>query len=183
MELQKGFMVPASEATTVTRIKAYLEQAGYKRASDSPICYKRGSILGSFTSFSPRSWQAEVNITTQPRAENETEVSVCLKVNTTGQWVTEKERDFWDTEFNSLEVAIHSGQMDDGGAAQASRTAALTGLKAAAVFTLVLFIVGVPVAILTVTLTGDTSLTYVGLIAGFAAGYAVLRCSWGVGRS
>jgi hypothetical protein len=128
MELSRRFDVPVPEETALTRIRTYLERAGYRPSSPTCVSYQRGSFLGAWYSFSPRSWQAELHLATEPKADGETHVTVALNVNTKGQLVTGKERGFWDTELDGLEAAARSGTTDDGKAAKASRTAALSSV-------------------------------------------------------
>ena len=112
MKLERTITVEESRSTLEARTIAYLEQAGYKQvSSQTSIIYRRGSIFGTWLSFSPKSWQ--VQATTQiVSSEKTSDVSIKFDVNSTGQLITEKERNFWNTELDGLEVAIRSGNID-----------------------------------------------------------------------
>jgi len=130
MELSRAFEVSVPEEIALTRMKTYLDQAGYRPSSPTRVSYQRGPLLGSRLSFSPRGWQAEIHLATEPKATDKTQVSVALNVNTKGQWLTARERGFWDTELDGLEAAAQSGTTDYGQAAKAAKTAARSSLLA-----------------------------------------------------
>jgi len=69
-----------------------------------------------------------VHLATEPKAEEMTQVSVALSVNTKGQLLTTTERRFWDTELDGLELAARSGTVDHGEAAKAAKTAVRSSL-------------------------------------------------------
>jgi hypothetical protein len=130
MEWSRTFDVPVSEQVARTRMKTYLEGAGYRPSSLASLSYERGSPLGSRVSFSPRGWQAEIRLAAEPTAADKTQVSVALNVNTKGQWLTGPEQGFWDKELDGLEAAARSGVADYGPAAKAARTATWLSLLA-----------------------------------------------------
>jgi hypothetical protein len=113
MKLDRRITIGENEDTIRKCIDAYLNKAGYKQVSVQPdLIYERGSLLGSLISFSPKGWQAKASIQVKPTSDQATEVLVIVDVNTTGQMVTEKERNFWNSELDGLETAIHAGTMD-----------------------------------------------------------------------
>ena len=84
MKLERAITVEESRSTLEARTIAYLEQAGYKQvSSQTSIIYRRGSIFGTWLSFSPKSWQ--VQATTQiVSSENTSDVSIKFDVDTHG---------------------------------------------------------------------------------------------------
>ncbi len=87
-------------------IGAYLEGAGFKLVSGMPVLvYQRGSPTGSMFGFSPKKWQAQASVQFTP-AEGGTNVFAVLDVNTTGQWVTKRERATLEKEMDGLIAAL-----------------------------------------------------------------------------
>ncbi len=108
MNLERAFTVEADENTVRDRLIAFLEKSDYKRASSQPWqLYQRGSKLGSIIGFSPKDWQVNAKLETLS-VSGQTEVTIALDIDTTGQWVTEKERGFWHTELDNLEKSVLS---------------------------------------------------------------------------
>ena len=105
MELYRRFTITENADASRQRIIGYLEGAGYRLLSTEPLLYQRGSLLGSLASFSPKRWQVKAKVETKPTSDQATEVAVSYGVNTTGQFVTKKERDFWERELDGLVVA------------------------------------------------------------------------------
>ena len=113
MKLEHTIVVSESEDVVDKRAITWLEKAGYKPVSaQSALVYKRGSLFGSRTSFTPRGWECHVTIKAAPGSGQTTHVSICFDINTSGQIVTQKERRFWDTELGGLQEAINSGNID-----------------------------------------------------------------------
>lgn len=113
MKLQRVISVEVDESTVRGRIEVFLERSGYKQMGSQPsLLYQRGSKLGSLASFSPKGWRVNAAIQTMPVSEQTTQVSITLNVDTTGQWVTEKENSFWKGELDALEASVRSGNTD-----------------------------------------------------------------------
>jgi hypothetical protein len=113
VKLQRTFVAETSETTIRNHVAAFLERAGYEQVSSQPfLSYRRGSKLGSLTSFSPKRWKVNATVQTVSRSDRSTEVAVIFDIDTTGQWVTDKERSFWDTELNGLEASVRSDTVD-----------------------------------------------------------------------
>lgn len=103
MKLDRTFTTRESEPMARKLIASYLESRGYKqREANAILVYERGSGLGSWTSFSTKHWKVIVTIQTHPNADGTTNVVAILDINTTGQIVTQKERDFWEKELADL---------------------------------------------------------------------------------
>ena len=64
MKIVRSFNAPISEATARERIIAFLTKADYKRlpVADGHLHFKRGSIMGTLSSFNPTKWASSVNI-------------------------------------------------------------------------------------------------------------------------
>lgn len=107
MQLEQTSVVPIDKRTVLANIATYLENKGYKRRDDdsyslTSLVYERGSTFGSATAFSPRRWKAVVTVQAQPLPEGQTQVNAVFDINTKGQVVIQKERDFWDQELKGL---------------------------------------------------------------------------------
>ncbi len=108
---ERTFTVPESEATIHARVAAFLEQSGYKSvATEHSITYRRGDLLG-FASFSPNCWRVKATVQIAP-SSSQNQVTAVFDVDTTFQWVTEKERAFWKSELDCLEAAAITGVID-----------------------------------------------------------------------
>jgi hypothetical protein len=64
MKIVRSFNAPISEATACERIVAFLTKAGFKRLPDANgrLHFKRGSIIGTLSSFNPTKWASSINI-------------------------------------------------------------------------------------------------------------------------
>jgi hypothetical protein len=134
MNLKRTITTQESENVVRDRIASYLEKLGYKRVnSESSLTYERGSVLGSFTSFSPKGWQVKANVEISTGSDQMTVASVNLDINTTGQLVTEKERLFWSNELDGLETAVRTDKVDVASASKAAQSSLAQNLMAAAV--------------------------------------------------
>lgn len=109
MRITRDFTTAESEAVARKTIAAYLEGAGFRSAGAEPsFVYERGSAKGSMFGFSPKKWQATAAVDFMPVSHGGTDVCVDLDVNTTGQWVTKRERGVLEGEMDGL-VAAASG--------------------------------------------------------------------------
>ena len=112
MKIERTLTADISEAIALERTVTYLRQIGYKQiiSGSSPV-FRRGSLWGSlFTSFTPRGWRSKATIQVIPNGIKVKVIAV-LDVNTTGQFLTDKERAFWDAEVNDLEAALRIGKV------------------------------------------------------------------------
>ncbi len=108
MKLEKTITVPVPEEAIRRRLTHFMTQEGYRPSNNSDaLCFERGSLLGSFTAFSPKGWQAKVRIQLSENYGGTT-AQVTFNINTTGQMVTAKEREFWDAELAAIEMAMSS---------------------------------------------------------------------------
>lgn len=112
MKLERTFEAQVDEITGLARAKAFFQQSGYDSDASQPSPgYRRGSMLGSLLSFSPRHWKVNATVRFTPVSDHN-RVDVILDVNTTGQLITPWERSFWNSELERLETSIRTGQAD-----------------------------------------------------------------------
>lgn len=144
MKLEHMIVVSETGKVVTNRAITWLEKGGYKPVSTQPLLvYKRGSLFGSRTSFTPRGWECSVTIEVVPSSDQTTHVSICFDVNTSGQVVTQRERRFWDTELSGLQETINSGNIDT----VASTEIAQSALSQNLMIILVIFIFAVGLGI------------------------------------
>ena len=64
MKIIRSFNAPISEPAARERIAAFLNLAGYRQLAISGdyLHFKRGSIIGTISSFNPTKWASSVNI-------------------------------------------------------------------------------------------------------------------------
>ena len=107
MQITRNITTQENEAVARKTIAAYLEGAGFRPVSAEPfLVYERGSAKGSMFGFSPKKWQAKASIEFTSGSDEETNVFVNLDVNTTGQWVTKRERSVLERELDGLVAAV-----------------------------------------------------------------------------
>jgi hypothetical protein len=107
MRLTRDFTTAESEAVARKTIAAYLEGAGFRSAGAEPsFVYERGSAKGSMFGFSPKKWQATATVDFTSMSHGGTDVCMDLDVNTTGQWVTKRERGVLEAEMDGLVAAV-----------------------------------------------------------------------------
>lgn len=101
MELMATVNATDPEVEVRRRVVQFLTSRGYKSSSD-PAEFKRGSLFGSLTGFSPKKWAVTVRLkTVEPGV-----YFYRFEIDTTGQKVTRGERAFWDQEKRALEGTI-----------------------------------------------------------------------------
>lgn len=106
MQITRTCVTSHDEAVARRIIGAYLEGAGFRLVSEMPVLvYQRGSPTGSMFGFSPKKWQAQASVQFTP-SEGGTSVFAVLDVNTTGQWVTKRERATLEKEMDGLVAAL-----------------------------------------------------------------------------
>ncbi len=113
MKLDRAFTTKESEQASRELIARYLEGKGYKQRESKPcLVYGRGSGLGSLVSFSTKRWKVTATVQTAPSADQITNVIGTFDINTTGQMVTKKERDFWEKELDGLIASVNGFNTD-----------------------------------------------------------------------
>ena len=92
MDLEKSFIAPRSIGTAAPLVRRFLEAAGYRKVSEKPLVYRRGSLYGTWMSFTPSRWATRAAVDLRMVRPGQTAVIVRLHVNDTGQSVTDAER-------------------------------------------------------------------------------------------
>ena len=101
MELMATVNSSDSETQVRGRVVRFLTSRGYRTTADQAE-FKRGSLFGSLTGFTPKKWAVTVRFkTVEPGV-----FFYRFEIDTTGQSVTKGERDFWDKEKKALEHTI-----------------------------------------------------------------------------
>lgn len=178
MKFETTLEIAASARDARNRARAFLRRAGYRSDPKSLLRFRRGSIRGSLTSFSPRKWKARAAVSIEPLDGDHTRVSLAVTVNTTGQRVTERETTFWQAEMDAFREALETGvfpmdRLDDD--LEVITTGGWKGLR---VFVVVALAVGIPVGLIGAFI--HTSFAQAGVLAGISAGMAAARKHWGL---
>jgi len=170
MKLECSICAKVSENIVRDRVIAYFTKADYTLGtSQSHLAYQRGSGLGSLVSFSPRGWKVNATIQITSSSDQLTQVAVTFDINTTGQWVTESERRFWQSEFDDLEKAIQTGDMDISASTRKAQSSLMQNLLACAL------IIGstIVLAIVADLLFNSRTALNVGEAVGLALGFLI----------
>lgn len=109
MRLERTFEVNATASDCGDRLISFLQNLGYVREPGSALRFRRGALLGSLTSFSPNKWKTKASAAVERLDDQRSTVSFSLDVNTTGQLVTEGEREYWNKEIEGLQTAVRTG--------------------------------------------------------------------------
>jgi hypothetical protein len=107
LRVSLAFQAPLGQTTARERADAYLEAAGYRRVDDAH--YRRGSLFGSLTGITPRSWQTVVTAEVKPDGDGSA-VRAFFDANTLGQMVIPAEVEFWRAEASGLANAVLTGR-------------------------------------------------------------------------
>ena len=171
MKIERTFTANIGEAIALERAVTYLRQSGYKQISSGPFfVFQRGSVWGSFTSFTPKGWRARATIQVIPNG-NQVKAVAVLEVNTIGQFVTDKERAFWDAEINNLEIAFRIGKVAPITGFEVARSALRQNIAAA----VVLLSLGLVLAITARWMFDSQLAYYIGGIFGIVLGLVITR--------
>ena len=129
MDLEKSFVAPRSIGTAAPLVQSFFKAAGYRKVSEKPLVYRRGSLYGTWMSFTPSRWATRAAVDLRMARPGQTEVIVKLHVNDSGQAVTDAERKYWDLEFAALEEAVVTGEADAASLEASARAVASSGLR------------------------------------------------------
>jgi hypothetical protein len=172
VEFERAFSVDQDPELLRERLETFFESAGYEpEDSQASLVYKRGSRLGSFVSFSPRGWQVTATLQMEPASVDSTDVGVTFAVNTSEQWLTEKERAFWESELASLEAAVQTGAIDVDAIAGTDRPAMWQNLVAG----VLILALAVGLAVVVRLLTHSRILFYAAGAFGLWLGYKIAQ--------
>lgn len=108
MRYQQTITVPEAESIVRSRIFQYMSGHGYTRDEAQPgvLVYRRGLRVGSWLAFRPKDWKVQVTFQLDPPDAYQTQVGVTFDLDTVGQWVTSKERKYWNGEARDLIAAL-----------------------------------------------------------------------------
>ena len=147
MKLERSIHVDIDEALARERAVTYFALAGYSRSICDPhlMSFQRGS----FPPWTPKKWNVNAVIQTNPDSMRATRVSLILDVDTSGQMVIESERRFWRNELDDLEQFIRTGKTDADARARENRSLLRRSAIASALVIglIVLLVIGVFVAV------------------------------------
>jgi hypothetical protein len=178
MKLERTFIVRQPDAVVKERVRSFLSAADYRELSLSPMKYQRGSLFGTLTALSPKKWQADALVETEPAGETQTNVRLKLDVNTTGHIVLPKEIDYWQSEMDSFEQDITSGEIKVESLNKSAGAVKSSVIKGMMIFLLAAVLVGVPAGVLLGLLLEIRAARY-GVLIGLAAGMLASRKHWG----
>jgi hypothetical protein len=181
MKLERTFIVNQPDLVVNERIRSFMSAAGYREVSRSPIMYQRGSFFGTLTALRPNKWAALALVETAA-GEAQTQVTLKVDVNTTGHMIVlQKEVDYWQSEIESFEQGVISGEIRAESLHRSANELKSSIFKGALVFLLVALVVGIPLGIL-----GKLFLPFrsnFGLVIGIIAGLAAAGKYWGNKKS
>jgi len=149
-----------------------MSAAGYREVSRSPPRYQRGSLFGTLTALSPKEWAALAVVETTAGG-TQTQVRLKVDVNTTGHIVLQKEVDYWQSEMETFEQGVISGEIRTENLQASANEVKSSVIKGFLMFLLVASVVGIPLGVLG-KLFLPTFLNY-GLIIGLTAGLFAAR--------
>ena len=106
MKITRSFQTTVSESVAIQRAAAFLVRAGYRQHSSSQtrLRFRRGSLLGTLTSFDPTRWSCEVSVSADAQPSS-CSVEVMADIATDP---SEKRfaAELISSEFNRLEAAV-----------------------------------------------------------------------------
>ena len=89
-----------------SRIRAYFTHSGYQQIESKPtLKFKRGKKRASWFTFNPSKVETVATITINQQPDR-LEVTAILEANTTGQIVTNDEKNFYESELINLESVL-----------------------------------------------------------------------------
>jgi hypothetical protein len=172
MDNQKTITTDIDEKLIEQRTELFLTKSGYRRKEPSPhIIFQRGSKFGSLTSNSPQNWKVEVEIQISMENETTNRVNLIFHIDTTGQWVTDKERDYWTNELNNLEKSVINGVADT----EIGNKKAAETLKQNWISLVVLLVCIIAFPVIAFIITRSLKISFVFLFLGSATGYLIIN--------
>lgn len=108
MKLERSITTEFNESIICERLAAYFASAGYQQSISQPhlLVYRRGQFLSLTAKGCPAN--AVIQIGESP--DQKTHVRVTLEIDTTGQFVFERERSYWREQLNDIEKALLNGK-------------------------------------------------------------------------
>ena len=116
MEQHHVFVIEIAASEARKRIHTIVTALGYgpiqPMQEQAVLQYQRGSRLSSLVSFSPKGWGGRLAARVSSNSEGSSQVNLDYDINTFGQMVTQKERDFWKAEIKDVERSVRNGSVD-----------------------------------------------------------------------
>jgi hypothetical protein len=153
------------------RLEAYLTSRGFRIVPTGPgvlVEARRGSWVGSLTSFSPKKWGARLKVS-EPRSET---YRLEFEVNTTGQRVVESEIAFWDSEADGIAKLVETGDSQIADLDETSRKAVKRTIKLVLGYSILFGAVGLVIDVVNMRHGRNTSFGPIGAGVGAATGAA-----------
>jgi hypothetical protein len=108
LKLERIIKTELNESSVCERLATYFALAGYKQAISQPhlMTYQRGKFL----TLTAKGCKVNAIIQISPSPDQTIQVTVTLDIDTTGQFVVERERKYWRKEIDDIEEAILKGK-------------------------------------------------------------------------
>lgn len=134
------------------RIHKYMSKLGYQPLSEQSgqYMFRRGTSLGTWTSFNPRKWKTDVTVDVRPM-QDQCEVKVTYDVDATGQIVLEHEEIYLHQEVEMFLFFLTEGKYKSTDLESSAKHALFTNYKIVAFG--MLFIIGIVLTVLTILLS------------------------------
>lgn len=113
--IERDFVFDNNEQIVQARLKSYFLQSQYdlQAASTNHWRLDRKSDKDPYQKISPKSWNVKVVVDINAISSLQTAVIARFKVDTTGQTVLKRERDYWEAEANMFMTYIRYGNDAD----------------------------------------------------------------------
>jgi hypothetical protein len=172
MRLERTIEIEGTAEACAERVRSFLEAVGYAEERGAPLRFARGSALGSLTAVGPRSWGARATLALDEAAGGgRTRLGMVLEVNTFGQIVTGRDRDYWNDELEALALAARTGDLQVRALGERHAEVVRAGWTKMGIIAAVALVVAVPV---TLILSGRVAHNVLmGTLAGVVVGCAV----------
>ena len=107
MRLERVIASESNESTVRERVAAYFALSGYSPLASEPhlMSYQRGK----FFTLTAKGCKTNAVIHFFEGADQKTQVTVTIEIDTTGQWVTERERKYWQQQMDDIEHVVLKG--------------------------------------------------------------------------
>ena len=104
MKLERTVKTESNEISICERLATYFALAGYRQTISQPrlMSYQRGKFL----TLSAKGCKVNAIIQVSPVPDQAMQVTVTLDIDTSGQFVVEREREYWRKEMDDIEQVI-----------------------------------------------------------------------------
>jgi hypothetical protein len=143
----------------------FFAQSGFRlvKKSEQNLLFTRGSFALNMVTFNPLKWKSAININI-----NDQELNAVFDINATGQIITLKEENLWDSFIDSFRLYMIEGIDFKKENARAIKATKKDSLKYVGWALIGAIIGGIPGGILAY-LTGNSTIVSVGAVAGAMA--------------